>query len=220
MRVLDLFSGTQSVGMVCREHGWEYVGLDRDMPADIQCDIMMWDYTTYEPKHFDVITASPVCTFWSSLRACNIGRKIKGTETNYTRELIEAEIETIGKPMVDRTREIIGYLQPRAYWIENPQTSRMKDYITDLPFYDVDYCMYSDWGYRKRTRFWTDIGGFEPQLCTGECGYKIGKRHISGMADVGGGESRARRYRVPARLIEELLLCVYTLALQSYQDGA
>jgi hypothetical protein len=90
--------------------------------------------------------------------------KIKGTGTYYTRELIEADIEAIGKPMVDRTREIIAYLQPRSFWIENPQTSRMKDYITDLPYYDVDYCMYSDWGYRKRTRFWTDIPGFEAQV--------------------------------------------------------
>jgi hypothetical protein len=95
----------------------------------------------------------------------------------------------------------------------------MKDYITDLPYYDVDYCMYSDWGYRKRTRFWTDIPGFEARVCTGGCGYKIGNRHISGMADIGGGGDRTRRYRVPARLIEELLLCVCTLALQSYQDG-
>jgi hypothetical protein len=212
MRVLDLFSGTQSVGKVCREHDWEYVILDRDMPADIQSDIMTWDYTAYAPGHFDVITASPVCSFWSCLRACNIGRKIKGTDTYYTRELIEADIEAIGKPMrgVDRTREILASLQTRCFWIENPQTSRMKDYITDLPYYDVDYCMYIDWGYRKRTRFWTDIPGFEAQVCTGECGYKIGKRHISGVVDIGGGGNRTRRYRVPARLIEELLLCVYT----------
>ena len=83
MRVLDLFSGAQSVGKVCREHGWEYVSLDRDLPADIQCDIMTWDCTVYEPGHFDVITASPVCSFWSSLRACNTGRKIKGADTGH-----------------------------------------------------------------------------------------------------------------------------------------
>ena len=59
MRVLELFAGTGSVGDVFEEHGWEVVSLDRDMPADIQTDIMDWDYKTYEPKHFDVIWASP-----------------------------------------------------------------------------------------------------------------------------------------------------------------
>jgi hypothetical protein len=94
------------------------------------------------------------------------------------------------------------FVWPRHFWIENPQTSRTKDYITDLPCYDVDYCMYSDWGYRKR--FWTDISD-SSRSCTGGCGYNIGKRQVPGMADIGGGGDRARRYHVPARLIEALL---------------
>ena len=40
MRLLELFAGTQSVGKVARELGLEVVSLDRDMPADIKCDIM------------------------------------------------------------------------------------------------------------------------------------------------------------------------------------
>ena len=38
----------------------------------------------------------------------------------------------------------------------------MKNYM-DYPYYDVDYCMYSNWGYRKRTRIWTNLKGFEPK---------------------------------------------------------
>ena len=45
MRLLELFSGTGSVGNVFKDHGWEVVSLDRDMAADIQTDIMDWDYT-------------------------------------------------------------------------------------------------------------------------------------------------------------------------------
>ena len=52
MRLLELFSGTGSVGNVFREHGWDVVSLDRDMPADISTDILDWDYknSTYPPE--------------------------------------------------------------------------------------------------------------------------------------------------------------------------
>ena len=42
MRVLELFSGTGSVGDVCKRLGCTVVSLDRDMPADIRSDIMAW----------------------------------------------------------------------------------------------------------------------------------------------------------------------------------
>ena len=62
VRLLDLFSGTGSIKKVAIEMGWDVVSLDRDMRADIECDIMNWDYTVYQPKHFDIIFASPPCT--------------------------------------------------------------------------------------------------------------------------------------------------------------
>ncbi|MFM7977858.1 MAG: hypothetical protein ACKPKO_00960, partial [Candidatus Fonsibacter sp.] len=40
MRVLELFSGTGSVGNVCKDLGMDVVSLDRDMPTDIRTDIM------------------------------------------------------------------------------------------------------------------------------------------------------------------------------------
>ena len=50
MRVLEQFSGTGSVGNVCKALGMDVVSLDRDMPADIRSDIMDWDYMAYKPK--------------------------------------------------------------------------------------------------------------------------------------------------------------------------
>ena len=76
MKLLELFSGTQSVGKVARELGFEVVCLDRDMEADIKCDIMDWDYTVYEPGIFDVIGASPLCTEYSRAKTVGV-RKIE-----------------------------------------------------------------------------------------------------------------------------------------------
>ena len=37
--------------------------MDRDLPADINCDIQNWDYQNPFPRnHFDFIWASPRCT--------------------------------------------------------------------------------------------------------------------------------------------------------------
>ncbi|MFM7989895.1 MAG: hypothetical protein ACKPKO_62335, partial [Candidatus Fonsibacter sp.] len=57
MRVLELFSGTGSVGNVCKALGMDVVSLDRDMPADIRTDIMDWDYKTYSPYDVEVMRA-------------------------------------------------------------------------------------------------------------------------------------------------------------------
>lgn len=180
-RLLELFSGTHSIGKVAKEMGYEVYSLDLDLGGEcpfgsgyksfkhFKEDIHKWDYRQYPEGFFDVITASPVCRFWSPLRRTWIGRKLKGMDRPLTKQDIEDDINKYGKPMVDKTREIIEYFKPKHWWIENPQTGSMKKYITDLDFYDVDYCKYSNFGYQKRTRFWTNIKGFKPKLCKKDC---------------------------------------------------
>ncbi len=240
MRLLELFSGTHSIGKVAHRKGYEVVSLDRDLDdkcpfgsgyksdKHIKADIMTWDYKQYPSNHFDVITASPVCLWWSHLRLCWIGRKCKKihpTET-ITREHIDADIERYGKPMVDKIFEIIDYFKPKHWWIENPATGRMKQYITDKDYYDVDYCKYSDWGYKKRTRIWTNIKGFDAKKCKMDCDNvvvieeerklhknnlgnterkNIARQHTKDVQNCGGGGNRLERYRIPEKLIEELL---------------
>ena len=243
MKLLELFSGTHSIGKVAKQKGYEVISLDRDMDdgcpfktgyksdKHIKLDILDWDYKKdYKQGDFDVITASPVCLWWSMLRQSSIGqfRKNIHPTDKITREHLNADIEKYGKPMVDKVFEIIDYFKPKYWWIENPQTGRMKEYIIDKPFYDVDYCKYSDWGYKKRTRFWTNIESFEPKTCKKDCdniitieGHiihskdlgtnqrnKLTKKHSK---DIGGKfktSNKYERYRIPAKLIEEFLdLC-------------
>lgn len=184
-RVLELFSGTHSIGRVCKERGIDVVSLDRDLgdscPFDlnyksshhIKEDIMTWDYKVFEPHTFYLITASPVCLWWSNLRNSWIGRKSKSINPDgkiVEKEDIERDIQLYGIPMVDKVFEILDYFKPKYFIIENPSTGKMKNYINDLiPFYDVDYCKYSNWGYKKKTRLWTNIENFKPKICKDDC---------------------------------------------------
>ena len=195
--------------------GIEVVSLDRDLPADIETDIMTWDYTIYKPNHFDIITASPVCTVWSRLRNCwvdRVARTINPDGSIVTREDITRCINEEGKPMVDKVFEILDYFSPKWWWLENPQSGRMKDYIEvikpGLPFYDVDYCKYG-FPYRKRTRFWTNII-FTPKLCKKDCQFMIGKRHLKCVSS-GTDVIHIDRYRIPPALITELFSCMNPL---------
>jgi len=231
MILLELFAGTHSIGKVAKKRNIEVVSLDRDLQADIQEDIMTWNYKIYPRGHFDIITASPVCLWWSRCRQSWIGRKMKAHgDKIITKEILQQDIDKYGKPMVDKVREIINYFKPKYYWIENPQTGNMKYYISDLPYYDVDYCKYSNWGYKKRTRFWTNIKGFDNKLCKKDCeniiiikkeNKKDKKLHIKNCGnterlnivkknskDISKNcTNKLERYRIPPKLIEDLLNC-------------
>ena len=62
--------------------------------------------------------------------------------------------------MVQRCRDIIDYVRPLAWFIENAQSGRLRgrQVVADLPFVVVDYCMYG-WPYRKRTIIFTNATG-------------------------------------------------------------
>lgn len=182
MKVLELFKGTGSVGKVMERKGYEVISLDimSKYNATHTDDIMTWDYKQYPNNYFDIITASPVCLYWSILRKTWIGRKCKTIHPTdiITKEHIQNDIDTKGKPMVDKTIEIIEYFKTGnpelKYWIENPQTGLMKKYIEEkYPhynfYYDFDYCKYTDWGYKKKTRFWTNIKNVKPLKCNNDC---------------------------------------------------
>jgi len=172
MKVLELFSGTGSVGKCCAELGWDVVSVDMILPADHKCDIMDFNYKQYEKNDFDIVWASPPCTYYSNLQNCWIGRK-KKDGILVTRELIEEQRKESDK-LIKKTFDIIDYFNPHWWFLENPATGQLKyrDIMKDIPYYDVSYCMYSDWGYRKRTRIWTNKKDFEAKLCdgSGSCG--------------------------------------------------
>jgi len=173
MNVLELFSGTGSVGKVCKELGWNVISVDRDLPATHKVDIMDFDYKQYAKNHFDVVWGSPPCTEYSRLQDTWIGRVRKGKL--YNKEQQEIEMKEADK-LVLKTLEIIDYFKPHYYFIENP-LGRLKDrdIMKDIPYHIVDYCRYCDWGYKKRTCIWTNKKEFIPLTCDmkNNCGNMI-----------------------------------------------
>jgi hypothetical protein len=220
MRLLDLFTGTHSVGTVARALEFEVVSLDL-ADASICCDVMEWDYASaYPVGYFDVIWTSPPCTWFSHARYKNVGR------FGITRESIESDIHTDGLPLLRKTQEIIDYFKPKHYFIENPDSGQMKRFLTDLPYYRVDYCMYG-FQCRKRTRIWTNLEGFEDRLCNKECGsFQNGRHTINavgghgpGRKGQGSGSDKRDRYKIPASLIHELLsLAILNAGVQLSQN--
>ena len=81
-----------------------------------------------------------------------------------------------------------------------------------IPWVDVDYCQFSDWGYQKPTRIWggEHIKGLDSKLCEpGSCPYMVFKPSgRSGHRVVLGGKytvGRRLKYRVPGALVRFLL---------------
>ena len=205
--LLELFSGTGSVGDVAKNLGWTVVSLDRDMPATIEMDVMDWQYKLLPPKTFDFIWASPPCTEYSKAK------------TTGTRNLELAD------SIVHRTLEIIDYFKPPlGYIIENPQTGLLKDkdFMQNRPYTDVDYCKYG-MPYRKRTRLWNNIKWQGRPLCRRDCGHIIEgtNRHeqIAQRFPHNNDDTHHQRWtatelgRVPHELVHDILTCVSTLSL-------
>jgi len=205
INVLELFKGT---GSICR--ALKTIEKDNDnleinvISLDIEekynpthiCNILDFDYKQYDKDYFSIVHGSPPCDKFSKLRNCWIGRTFKNGVL-CTKELLEEEIKNIGLPPLLKLQEIINYFKPSFYFVENPFTSKMKDYIDNKNFlydinkYVVSYCKYSSendiFDYKKDTAFWTNLKGFNPKKCKNDCNYIINindnqKLHYTNLA--------------------------------------
>ncbi len=201
MRLLELFSGTGSIGRAFAEQGWEVTSLDIDPKsgADIVADFMTWDFSIYPEMHFDAIWASPVCTHYSIARTtAKTPRDLEGSDR-----------------MVQRVLDCIGLLKPQIWAFENPGSGLLKDraVVQQLPYKDVSYCAYG-YPYRKWTRIWTNSERWQPRpVCckATPCAVMEGGRHPKsaqrGPSKGRGGDDRcslSQLYSMPPELCLEL----------------
>jgi hypothetical protein len=205
-RLLELFSGTGSIGNNFRAKGWEVTTVDLNPKSDVMIitDVGAWDFARYEPGYFQCVWASPPCTHYSIARTtAKTPRDLEGSDK-----------------LVQVVLDIIGYHKPvGGFFIENPQTGLLKSrqVVSGLSFHDTSYCKYG-FLYKKATRIWHNCCNFNPKkMCCGQsrCDVMLEFGHHPQTAQRGPGRIRGERkggdrcslnqlYSMPKALCDEI----------------
>lgn len=163
MKILELFSGSQSVSNVFRNHGWETFTVEKD-PYFKASTTFNGDVLDITPNCIlntfgkpTVIWASPPCTTYS-IAAISHHRT-----REYNGNLIpKSKLAVESDHLVRHTIYLIQRLRPSYWFIENPRGGMRKmDFMQMLPRYTVTYCQYGD-NRMKPTDIWTNHP--EPQF--------------------------------------------------------
>lgn len=153
--LLELFSGTHSVGRVARRRGWRVISIDNQPDFDpTYCeDILKWDYKQLRTK-IDFVWASPPCTTYS-IAATWYRHRDPHTGTPWTREAKEAD------RILRRTLAIIQHFRSRnpalRFCIENPRGYMRKK--REMHGFHRTTTSYNQYGFpiAKPTDFWTNF---------------------------------------------------------------
>ena len=162
---------------------------------------MDFDYKKYKVGEFDIIWASPECKIFSSLQNTWVGRKWDTLDDlNIARKNNTCYI--------NKTLEIIDYLKPRLYFLENPLYSKIWDYIDKEKwnnFVIVDYCRFGTI-YKKPTKILTN-----KKINDVRCNRKTKHDFLIGVNSKKMGHKKGdktkldERYCVPQDLLKYLL---------------
>ncbi len=194
--LLELFSGTGSMGRAFRARGWQVTSVDIDPSAfpTICCDIMELELEdVLESGNVDLIWASPPCTHYSCARTnARTPRDLEGSDA-------------LVRKVLDLADQLFCY-----YLIENPYTGLLKtrQVVSQCPHMHVlDYCKYGS-PYRKRTAIWTNSPWAPARgLCKYDCEASEGRRHTSRAQrcpSSGHRWSLEELYAIPPELCEEV----------------
>ena len=163
--LLELFSGTGSIGKAFRAKGWDVFSVDLDEASN---PTLVADVLSLQPEQLppivDFIWASPPCTHYSRAR----------TKAKTPRDLDGSDA------LVSKVLELVSHYRV-GYFMENPHSGLLKSraVVVGIPMQIVDYCRYGK-PYRKRTSIWTNTSWIPNRpLCRHDCAATVGKRHAA-----------------------------------------
>jgi hypothetical protein len=191
--LLELFSGTGSIGRAFRELGWQVTSVDIDprFVPDICRDVMELDAGEVQAVYgnVDLLWASPPCTQYSCAR----------TTARTPRDLVGSDA------LVAHVLDLADALFCN-FLIENPHSGLLKTrpVVQGIPMRVLDYCRYGT-PYRKRTSIWTNTG-YVPRrpLCRKDCDSSDGRVHLRRAQRTGAGyrNTLEELYHIPPALCD------------------
>jgi len=208
MKVLELFSGTESFSKVARKRGHETFTVDIDdrFEPDLCKDILDLKIEDI-PQEFQephVMWNSPPCFAMSVASISNHWKDVGG------RRKYDSERCKLGIQLLNRTLSLINLINPKYWIIENPRAMMRKlpimEHITRTT---VWYCKYQphlepENRTPKPTDLWNNFG-FDGKSC------KNGNRECHGYNPRGssngtqGRKNSKERAVVPERLCKDIL---------------
>jgi len=158
MKILELFSGTESFSKVARVRGHTTFTIDNNQQHNPN---LCQDIFNLELKDIpfkpDVIWASPPCTCFS---VASIPTHWKGGKKAYIPKTRQAENSI---DLIKQTLFLIEKLKPRFWFIENPRgVLRKLEPLKDSKPFTVTYCQYGD-ERMKPTDIWTNCKDWKPK---------------------------------------------------------
>tara|TARA_R110002096_G_scaffold28836_2_gene87289 strand:+ start:417 stop:1055 length:639 start_codon:yes stop_codon:yes gene_type:complete len=165
MKVLELFAGSRSFSKVAEQMGMQTFTTDYKDFSNINyvCNILEFNVNKV-PFKPDIIWASPPCTTFSIASCYHHWNKDR---TPKTKECVK------GIEIVKKTLDIINYLKPKYFYIENPRgLLRKMDFMDNVGIRNtVTYCQYDldiplNQRRMKPTDIWTNNDKWKPrQMC-------------------------------------------------------
>ena len=197
--LLELFSGTGSIGRVFTAAGWQVTSVDVVARFNPTICKSVLDLTTEDiPGDITMIWASPPCVHYSRARTtAKTPRDLEGSD-----ELVGAAIN-------------IAHRLNVPLFMENP-LGLLKDRqvvkVRGLTRQTVDYCQYNELNdhthrARKRTNIWTTTT-WSPQrdLCRQDCRHCVNGKHVDHAQRFGiRRHTLTELYAIPRALPEEIL---------------
>jgi len=199
MKILELFSGTESFSKVARERGHQTFTIDTEesFKPDLVKDILELKLEDI-PFKPDLIWASPPCTCFS---VASISTHWTGGYRQYIPKTEEAKNSI---RIVNKTRELIKELNPGFFFIENPMgVLRKMPMVEGLIRKEVTYCQYGD-SRMKPTDIWTNSNWIPRLKCKNGMSCHVSAPRGSKTGTQGLKNSKDRS-RIPEELCLEII---------------